>query len=535
MTDTPQFPAGGEVCINCGAHGPTSTVRSLFPRRYVDLCDDCLSRSVLVKQTSGEMVSWYTPQPHQWPYHESDCPNLLALGTRGTGKSKMERIDAIIRCMTFPGFKALILRRKIPDLKKSHLRFINAEIAALDNGIVGPTNKVGYYRETTTDVVFKNGSFIQFSHCETLKDVENYLSSEWDLIVFDELSSFTLDMFLAISAAARSGEDMPYIALVRAGSNWLGIGAAWMAAWFVDKNVDLSEYPDYHPDDFEMQFSTLDENRYVNREQYEKRLKNLPEHYRKAWLDGERVIEGAYFPEFRRTKRLADGSDGRWHTILTAPTWSQVIAGQRVHVPIGHDALSWLSIYRAIDWGYSPDPAVCIWFAVFPNGHAVAFKERTWKRTLAKQVAKDIKDASRGMKIIESFCDPNMFVKRGDSPYSVGEQFEQTGVPLTPMIDDRELYGYAIHEQLNTLVDGHPKLQIVEHACPELVRTIPILQVDPSNPNKLGDGPDHWACCVAYFGMGQAMPARDPAQGTSSKPRWMRSKRNRMRNAFIVG
>lgn len=504
-------------CRNCKGVGVGTHLVVNDKGKKVTLCDDCYGNSVILKKADGTEFAWYTPQPHQRPYHESDAPNLLALGTRGTGKSTMMRKDAIIRCMRFAGFKVLILRRTIPDLRKSHLRFINQEMVQLSGGISGNQSPVGYYRETTSDVVFKNGSFIQFSHCETVKDVENYLSSEWDLIIFDELSTFTLDMFLKISAAARSPEDAPYKALVRAGSNPLGIGAFWMKQWFVDHNVNMAEYPDYLPDDFEMQFSTLDENQYVNRKEYEKRLRNVPEHIRKAWLHGEFIIEGAYFTEFQQKKDVK-GKVVEWHVVEHMPTWR---ARDGRAYPI--TSLDWVSVYRAVDWGYFPDPAVCLWIAVLPNHWAVVFKERSWNRTLAKDVAKEIKRESIGMHVVTTFCDPTMFIKRGDATFSVGEQFEQHGVPLDPAQNDRELYGYAVHEYLADVIDDHPKVQIVRHACPELIRTIPILQMDANDPRKIADGPDHWVVAFAYFCMGQAMPTTDPVE--SVVPRWMRPKR----------
>lgn len=498
-----------DPCQNCHEH----PVFDADPDVSLHLCTECYEDSVICVDGDGKKFSWYTPQPHQRPYHRSNCPNLLALGTRGTGKSKMMRADAIIRCLKFAGFKVLIIRRTIKDLRKSHLRFINAEMKQLGDD-------VGYYRESTHDVVFSNDSFIQFSHCETTQDIANYLSSEWDLIIFDELSTFTLEMFLLISAACRTTTDKPYMALVRAGSNWVGIGAAWMAAWFVDHNVDMVEYPDYNPDEFEVQFSTMDDNRYVKRGDYEKRLRNTPEHIRKAWLYGERVIEGAYFTEFLKKKEITD-EHGRkrvvgWHVIPSRPTWS---CGEDVRDILD---IHWISVFRAVDWGYHPDPAVCLWIALLPNRRGIVFKERTWKRTLAKDVAQEIKRDSKGMHVIDTFADPTMFVKRGEAQYSIGEIFEQNGVPLTASENDRALYGYAIHELLNTEIDGYPSIQIVEHACPELVKTIPLLQMDVSDPRKIADGPDHWACCLAYYGMGQAQPTLDPLEDHNPVPRWMR-------------
>src|SRR6266850_2672960 len=207
--------------------------------------------AVSVANFEGEEIVLYAPmddpQCNQVAIHESNAPNLLALGTRGTGKSTTLRWDAIIRCLTFPNFRALILRRTMPDLRKSHLAFIDYEMRMLG----------GVFLHTTFEAKFPNGSVLQFSHCEKMTDVLNFLSSEWGFIGFDELSTFTLEMFLQISAAARAPLSAPYVAIVRACSNPLGPGAAWMKQWFIDRDVNLAEYPDYHPDDFEMQFSRL--------------------------------------------------------------------------------------------------------------------------------------------------------------------------------------------------------------------------------------------------------------------------------------
>jgi hypothetical protein len=127
-------------------------------------------------KTTGEFETIYEPETHprcnQLAFHTSDAPNLLALGTRGTGKSKVLRWDAILRCLAFPNFRALILRRKIPELRTSHLAFIDQEMFNLGgekNGFV--------YLSTVMEAKFPNGSVLKFSHCEKLADVMNYLSS----------------------------------------------------------------------------------------------------------------------------------------------------------------------------------------------------------------------------------------------------------------------------------------------------------------------------------------------------------------------
>lgn len=455
---------------------------------------------VAVEQ-NGKPVLLYDPWPHQLKFHESQTPNLLAFGTRGTGKSSMLRWDAIMRCLMIPHFRAIILRRTMPQLRESHLNDIGREMELLG----------GDYLAGTFIAKFPNGSSISFRHCETIADVESFLSSQYGAIYFDEISTFTLEMFLKISAAARAPEGAGYSAVVRAGSNPLGIGAEWMKRWFIDKDVDYSEYDSYNPDDYEMQFSTLEDNPSMNRKDYEKRLRNLPEHVRRAWLLGEFVIEGAYFGNFR--KRASDMTP--WHVLDEQPLYEGRPLWQ----------YPWISVYRAVDWGYSPDPAVCLWIAYLPNKKAYVIKEKMWKETLAEDVARDIVRLSEGMNIVETYADPTMGIKTGAAAFSVAEQFEMNGVPLTLAVNDRTKYGYSVQEFLNRLIDGTPQLQIVEYAAPNLVRTFPMMRMHDTDPTKLADGEDHFVVALAYFCMSQPAPALNPAQPVQKF--WMTPKKQR--------
>ncbi len=459
-----------------------------------------------VTTAEGKVFVLYEPDPllHQDEFHASQSPNLLALGPRGTGKSLQLRFDAILRCLMVPNFRALILRRTMPELRTSHLAYIEREMKLLG----------GHFLRTISKAVFSNGSSIVFAHCETEADILNFLSSEYGFIGFDELSTFSLNQFLQISAACRAPMGSPYQAVVRAGSNPLGEGAEWMEQWFCLKTVNREEFPDYDPDDYQMIFSRLEDNKHLDTDRYIKKLKNLPEHMRRAWLLGEFVFEGAYFADFHKTTEAGEP----WHVIPTVPT----LNGQPL---FNHD---WMGIYRAIDWGYFPDPAVCLWMVVLPDKRAIVFKERKWLRTLAGDVAKQIKKASEGMHVLETFCDPSMGIKDGQS-YSLQELFEQQGVPLTPCKNDRELYGYSIHNYLNTIIDQKPQLQIVAPGggvyggCPDLIRTLPKLRMDKTHPERIANGEDHWAIALAYFCMGQAVPSRDPTIPTI--PKWMQRRR----------
>ena len=454
---------------------------------------------IYITQADGSVLKFYEPLPHQLAFHTQSAPNVLGLGTRGTGKSLMLRMDAFMRCLAVPNFRALILRRSMPELRRSHLTDIEREMKQVG----------GYFHKTTSTAVFENGSTIVFGHVEDEAAVLNYLSSQYGFIGFDELSTFTLLQFLQIGGSARAPESAPYTAVVRAGSNPLGPGAGWMKKWFITNQVDYNLYPDYHPDDFVTLRSTLNDNTYLDVKTYRARLSNLPDHIRRAWLDGEFVEFGTYFSDFTPTKDSAP-----WHLIETLPT----VKGESfLNQP-------WINIYRAIDWGFSPDPAVCLWIASLPNGRAIVFKEQTWYTTTAADVAKDIVRTSRGMRIVDSYSDPTMFTMSGHTGVSIGDYFESNGVPLTSSVNDRAAIGMAIHEYLNTVIDQEPKLQILRD-CTNLVNTIPEMQIDIHDPKKIAGGSaDHYVIALGYFCQGSVVASRDPERPLI--PRWMRPKKS---------
>ena len=464
-----------------------------------------MTSGVSIELPDGSTRVIYAPTPKALLFHQSNVPNLLLTGPRGTGKSTILRWHAHMMALACPNYRYLLLRRTMPELKRSHLGFMDFEMRQLG----------GTFLHTDSIARYPNGSTGWYGYCETEADILRYLSSEYPLILFDEATTFSGETFLKLAACCRASIESGWLAQVRGGTNPLGIGSDFIRRYFIDKAVSAEEDMEYNADEYATIDTTLADNPYIDAEQYKRRLSALPEHVRRAWLLGEWVSEGAYFSDFHKVQ------DGRpWHVIKTQPTWQ----GKSL------EDLSWINVYRAVDWGYFPDPAVCLWIAVLPNTRAIVFKERTWTRTLAPDVAKQIKKESEGMHIVDTFCDPTMFIKTGVSPYSIGELFEQHGVPVTPCQNDRELFGYSIHQYLNTLIDEQPQVQIVDWACSKLLQTLPTLQMDKTDARKIAAGDDHWAVALAYFCMGQAAPSQKP--GMSLVPRWMRHKQSRIGSVY---
>lgn len=458
--------------------------------------------SLIVIDEDGRPTVMYTPTGKGRLFHACTIPNVLLHGPRGTGKSTILRFDAHMRAISTPGFRYLILRRTMPQLRKSHLHFIEAEMKKL-GGKFNKTENVAYY---------PNGSKGFFSHCETEADVLNLLSSEFDLIIFDELTTFTLDMFLKISACARVPTNSGRTALVRAGTNPLGESTGDMMRYFITKSVPPEENPDYDPTEFHDIFVGPDDNPHIDMVQYQRRLSQLGGHARKAWLDGVWEVEGAYFGDFQ-PRRIIDGEHHPWHVIDQLPT----VKGKSLLEQ------EWISIYRCVDSGFNPDPAVCLWIAVMPNGRAIVFKEKHWLSTVAADVARDIVRESNRMRVIDTFADPTMFATSSHTGKSDSDYYEENGIALTASRNDRAASGKAIHEWLGTVIDAEPKLQIMREGCPQLLKTLPEMQMDKNDPRKIAAGNDHWVIALSYFCQGMTAPSRE--YQSTSVPLWMRKKK----------
>jgi hypothetical protein len=149
----------------------------------------------------------------------------------------------------------------------------------------------------------------------------------------------------------------------------------------------------------------------------------------------------------------------------------------------------------------------------------IAFKEKTWFKTITKDIAADIVAESKGMKVSATYCDPKMQVKDGnvESPFEI---MVRNRVPLEPAVNSRELYAHAINSALMEEVrPGVPRLQIYAPGCPYLAKSLPQQRFDEKNPLALADHKhDHPAVTLAYILM-NVMPNTKPRE-EATVPRW---------------
>lgn len=400
---------------------------------------------------------------------------ILLGGAAGGSKSRGLREIGHRMALLHPQFKILLLRRTYKELDQTHLR--DAEFEAPEMGAQAvPSAKI---------VRYPNGSVMQFGHCETAADAANYLSAEYDLIIFDELVTFEETQFLLIASRARSTKA-GVTPKILAGTNPGGPQSHWVRARFIDKTVNADDYPDYRPEEWQFIPSKLEDNPYLD-QQYERKLLALPPELRKAYRDGDwDIFPGQYFPEFRRATHVT-------------PT----------HLEYPSDAERYLSM----DWGFVK-PGVCAWW-VMADGHLYREAEYVFTRTTAFEVGKEVgrRSIDRGLTNLRYLVfDTAMEGPNGDSGESTiesvrrGLRAAKVHVGTRPADKDRVNGWQRLRHWFGKAPDGRPWLQSSPH-CGYFNRTIPSLVSDDTKPEDVNtDGEDHAGDESRYLVMSRPIP-----------------------------
>ena len=185
--------------------------------------------SVIITTPSGQDVHLWVPFPKQVLYHESSVMNLLARGSRGSGKSDMLRWDAHMRLMSMPDVTAVLVRKTMRLLEESHLLFIRKEMKALG----------GYYHGTNHCAVYPTGSRLFFSYVGHEEDALNLLGAQLVAAYFDELTTIPWDYFMKMQASVRVKRGSGIKAVTRSATNPFGESAAEVEKYFVNKDVKM--------------------------------------------------------------------------------------------------------------------------------------------------------------------------------------------------------------------------------------------------------------------------------------------------------
>ena len=386
----------------------------------------------------------------------------------------------VLLALRYPGLQLLLLRRTLPELTENHMRPLLTELS----GFVT-------YNQTQRVFTFPNGSRICLGYCDAEKDVYRYQGQEFDVVGLEEATHFTESQMQFITTCNRSirtdfSPRMYYTC------NPGGVGHGWVKRLFIDRlyrNCERAEDYVFIP------AKVTDNPILIERNpDYVTTLMNLPEHLRRAHLDGDwDVLAGQYFMEFSRDRHVVE-------PFAIPREWRR---------------------FAAMDWGYN-DPCAVLWFAVDPGGRVYVYRELYENRVLSSEMASRIRSLTGNETIAYTVASPDAWQQRGMTGsddvagMSIAEVFVNGGVPLLKADNTRVAGWQRVREYLADADDGRPKLQIFS-CCTNLIRTLPSLTFDEHFPEDVsGTCEDHAPEALRYGLMSRPVAPRRKAE---KKPR----------------
>ena len=434
-----------------------------------------------VRDSASPLQIVWTPFPHQNAFLTATEDEVFFGGAAGPGKSEALLMYAILRCQYVPGARVIYLRREFPMLERSVIpRSLQLLSGAMDAGLAR-------YNATKHYWAFWNKSILEFGHMYEKHDMYAYQGAEYDSVIFDELTEFEEDMYDFMLSRLRTSKS-GVRAQVRAASNPLGIGHAWVKARFVDPapqggawetEIEVPRVGKIKRTFRYIPCTVFDNPIFVEQHpEYIAQLERLPEPKRSAYLYGDwNVYEGAFFAEFNVEQHVVEPFD-----------------------------VSGMPIVCTMDWGFAK-PYAIYWAAVDADENLYIVDELYgWggkpdvgSRESAAEVAQKVREleARRGYQVVQRVADPAIWQRSGHTGPSIGEEFMQAGLIFERADNDRVQGWNQMHMRIK-----HGRLKVFARRCPHLLRTLPSLPPSPSNPEDLDTkAEDHAADSIRYLCM----------------------------------
>lgn len=416
----------------------------------------------------AKKIAW-APQPRQAVL--MSCPAQVTFfgGAKGGGKSDVLLGDFLAHADR-EGDKArgIIFRRTNSELEELEQR--SHEIYPS----VG-----GEYIRGKKMWVFPNGATLKMRFAERDADAMKYQGHNYSWIGIDECGNYATPYFMnSMLSCLRSAKGA--FCQMRLTGNPGGPGHGWLKRMFVDAltpdHVHVFVQPIKNPNtnevlEVEMTRAFIPsfvwDNKILvdNDPAYVARLQTLPEHLRKAYLDGSwDIFIGQIFSEMEKGKHFIEPE-------VLPYDWPR---------------------FATLDWGYSKPYSVGFW-TVSPDGVLYRIHEiygcipgmaNEGLKVDARTVAKELAPIMNMMGIKDIFADSAMWQHHGNA-LTIAELFEQGGVPLRPSRKDRAAGLALLHVMMqNKADDGGPTFRVF-NTCKDFWRTMTALVVDKNNPEDI--------------------------------------------------
>ena len=443
----------------------------------------------------------YNPFPKQIMYHTSLADELLYGGAAGGGKTAATVGEAFKLALAHPGLQIYAFRRTFPELDKSLI----LEARKRWTG-------VGRYNKSDHRWEFPNGSCIWFCHCNHDADRYLYQGAEMHVLLIDELTHFTKEIYDYLKTRVRSEKKLNFRERTRATSNPGGIGHAWVKQVFADLEP-------YNLHEIETKSEMLQQTEIITRQYIPARVTDNP------YISQRYIFELERKPPQLREALL----EGKWDTFEGQVFFEWVndrehyADHKKTHVISPCSLSTGWTRYRSFDWGYSK-PFCVLWWAVDQDGRAYLYREwygstgepNVGAKLSTKAIAEGIKLREAEDGYVVGYADPAIW--NASTGESIAEQLGKDGVFFIPG-DNQRLAGKAqMHNRLAFDENGIPMLYVFS-TCKEFIRTVPSLVYSQIRVEDVDtDGEDHAYDAARYFLMARPIGMQVPTEKDPDRP-----------------
>jgi hypothetical protein len=398
----------------------------------------------------SDIIIPYDPNPKQSMFHSTPAEEAVYGGAKGGGKSCALVMDALAYGLEYPGANAYLFRESYPNLEANLIREWKKAVP----------KELYKYNESKHMARLITGSYVLFRYVRNERDAETYQGQEFDFLGVDELTKHTKRTIQLLLSCLRSAKGFPV--RFRGTCNPGGKGHGYVKQDYVEateygKNITLDPVTGnrriFVP-------ARVYDNHVLmkNDPAYAKRLENLPEQERKAFLLGDwDVFIGQVFGEWKRDIHVVEPFE------------------------IPHDWPRW----RAMDWGFTM-PYCVKWYTCDYDGRIIVYREiygckegqaNTGTQETAREVARKVKRLEQGEEISYGVADPACWSKTGHDGPTIAEVFAEEGAYWNPADNDRLQGKMQVHQRLRGWGQGRPGV-VYFSTCTHSIRTLPELVYD---------------------------------------------------------
>lgn len=393
---------------------------------------------------------------------------------------KSEAITILpLRFIQHPKHRAIILRRTRPQLQETIDRTLQLYPS------ISPGAK---WHEAKSRWEFPTGALVQMGHAEHEKDILNFKTFEYNLICFDELTTFTEWQYSFMMLRNRSkSKDLPL--WIRSGTNPGDIGHEWVYDRFIK---DKEPYHVYH-----------------DKVEYDGKWHTIARQFIPSSVYDNAAMDPSQRDEY--IAGIVSSMPAEDVAAYLGGDWNQLTGAMFKTPPVLTTAPTLLDgdyfMMRAIDFGIS-DPTAVLWAAVYPKQNMIDIVSELYlKDTNLDSVAFHIKAREADLKlrpVIYSVSSPEMDHRQAAAEnQSINTMLAIKGVHAERANTDT-LAGWAkIRELLERRAIRVWPLGDGIHGAPNLLRTLPKLQRNSGpgkNPNEIRPRQDdHCADCLRYL------------------------------------